>query len=148
MVARHPDYTVECVSWATARDALSSVRRAVFVVEQGVPEHLEWDEHDAHAVHALARSGDGAAIGTGRLSCDGRIGRMAVVAPWRGAGVGSVLLRTLLAEAHARRYPSVTLHAQTHALDFYAKHGFVARGDEFMEAGIPHREMVLTIPQR
>jgi predicted GNAT family N-acyltransferase len=36
---------------------------------------------------------------------------------------------------------SVVLNAQTHALGFYRGHGFVEEGEEFMEAGIPHRTM-------
>ncbi|RCV58738.1 hypothetical protein DEF24_12340 [Marinitenerispora sediminis] len=36
---------------------------------------------------------------------------------------------------------AVELHAQTHALDFYARLGYTAYGAEFMDAGIPHRHM-------
>jgi predicted GNAT family N-acyltransferase len=39
----------------------------------------------------------------------------------------------------------VTLHAQTHAAAFYARYGFVAEGDLFMEAGIPHVTMTRTL---
>lgn len=146
MRARPPDYLVYRVTWEDAREALSSVRREVFIAEQGVPEDLEWDEDDARSVHVLAASAAAAPIGTGRLLPDGRIGRMAVLRSWRGRGVGSAILRALLDAAREAGYDEVRLHAQTHALAFYAKHGFVAIGDEFMEAGIPHREMVLRCP--
>lgn len=136
-------YDVKLVLWDDARPELAGVRRAVFIEEQRVPEELEWDEHDAHAIHALASTAAGTPIGTGRLLSDGRIGRMAVLGPFRGRGVGSAILRLLLEAARERGYPEVRLHAQTHALRFYAKYGFVAEGDEFIEAGIPHREMVL-----
>jgi predicted GNAT family N-acyltransferase len=39
----------------------------------------------------------------------------------------------------------LVLHAQTHAIDFYNKHGFQIEGDEFLEAGIPHRRMTLKL---
>jgi ElaA protein len=39
----------------------------------------------------------------------------------------------------------VKLGAQTHALGFYERLGFTAIGDEFDDAGIPHREMVLKL---
>ena len=146
MGEHRPPYTVECVTWRDARDRLSAVRRAVFVVEQGVPEDLEWDEHDAEAVHALASTATGIAVGTGRLLRDGHIGRMAVVSEWRRCGVGSAILQTLLGTARALRYAEVKLHAQTHALQFYARHGFATSSEEFMEAGIPHREMFLRLP--
>jgi predicted GNAT family N-acyltransferase len=37
------------------------------------------------------------------------------------------------------------LHAQCNAKGFYEKSGFVPRGDVFMEADIPHIEMVLKL---
>jgi predicted GNAT family N-acyltransferase len=43
----------------------------------------------------------------------------------------------------------VTLAAQTHAVGFYERAGFHVVGDQFMDAGIPHRMMVreLLLPQ-
>lgn len=134
-------YTVTVLRWQDAHAALAAVRRAVFVVEQAVPEELEWEAADHAAVHVLACTADGVPIGTGRLLIDGRIGRMAVVREWRGRGVGAALLRELIATAEARGITKLHLHAQTHALPFYARFGFVPTGPEFMEAGIPHREM-------
>lgn len=136
-------YTVRCVTWHDQHSALAAVRRAVFIVEQGVPEALEWDEDDPVAVHALAVSTTGEAIGTGRLLHDGRIGRMAALPQWRGRGVGAALLELLIEKARELRYPTPHLHAQTHALHFYERYGFRVIGDEFMEAGIPHRAMCL-----
>jgi predicted GNAT family N-acyltransferase len=37
------------------------------------------------------------------------------------------------------------LEAQIQALPFYEKLGFVAFGDEFLDARIPHRKMRLTL---
>ncbi|MGE5524817.1 MAG: GNAT family N-acetyltransferase [Rhodospirillaceae bacterium] len=149
MRALSRDYVVHRVTWQERREALSSVRREVFIVEQGVPEELEWDEDDVRSVHVLAASTAAVPIGTGRLLPDGRIGRMAVLRSWRRRGVGSAILRALLDAARELGHEEVRLHAQTHALAFYAKHGFVAIGEQFMEAGIPHREMVLRCrPQR
>ncbi len=137
-------YAVRQVTWSDARLELAAVRRTVFIEEQGVPEELEWDEDDADAVHALARTPQEVAIGTARLLRDGRIGRMAVVKSWRGRGVGSAILRFLIQAAARLGHPLPRLHAQTHALSFYARHGFAAVGEEFMEAGIPHRATVLS----
>lgn len=139
------DYIVQPVNWHDARAALAAVRRRVFIEEQGVPEELEWDEYDAAAVHVLACAAD-TPIGTGRLIESGRIGRLAVLAHWRGRGVGDALLDLLIGIARERRYAVVKLHAQTHAISFYARHGFNAVGADFLEAGIPHREMVLQLP--
>ncbi len=131
---------VRAARWPDDAALLGAVRRTVFVVEQHVPEALEWDGLDAAASHWLAVA-DGTAVGTVRLLADGHIGRMAVLAPWRGRGLGSRLLVAAIAGAAAQGLEEVFLHAQTHALGFYRRHGFVAEGEEFMDAGIPHYAM-------
>lgn len=135
-------FCVERVAWQAAAQALSEVRRRVFIEEQKVPEALEWDEWDAGSVHVLARGPDDAPIGTGRLLPDGHIGRMAVLPQWRRQGVGSAILRELLQVARERGDLEVRLNAQTQALPFYARFGFVAKGPEFLDAGIAHRVML------
>ena len=89
-------FSVDSVSWLTAASELHTVRRAVFIAEQGVPEELEWDDQDVVASHVLARSSDGRPIGTGRLKPDCYVGRMAVLKSWRGHGVGGAILKRLL----------------------------------------------------
>ena len=132
---------VEITDWARAEAQVMPVRIAVFVVEQGVPEDIERDAFDAVSRHAIARDESGAAVATGRLLPDGHIGRMAVAAPLRAKGVGGAVLEALVAEAVRAGLAEVALNAQVHALAFYRRHGFVDHGDEFMEAGIPHRVM-------
>ncbi len=134
-------YTVRPADWKTDRDKLRAVRHRVFVVEQRVPNALEWDGVDPLCRHALAEDDAGTPIGTGRLLPDGHIGRMAVLAEWRGRGVGSAILEHLMQAARSNGHREVTLNAQVHAIDFYRRFGFVPVGDEFEEAGIPHREM-------
>ena len=124
--------------------ALEAIRREVFIVEQRVPEEMEWDADDATSVHALALL-EGHPVGCGRLLPDGHIGRMAVRAPHRSRGIGRALLQSLLAEARRRGMREVVLHAQTHALRFYEEQGFVADGPVVDEAGIPHRRMSQTL---
>ncbi len=133
-------------SWPNDREALRHVRETVFVEEQGVPLALERDGLDETAFHLLAEDAAGNPVGTGRLLPDGHIGRMAVLKPWRGRGVGSALLRGLVEEGRRRRLERLVLHAQVTALPFYRRHGFVAEGPVFDDAGIPHRRMVLRLP--
>jgi len=138
-------FAIVAADWHADREALRAVRRAVFIDEQRVPEELEWDAEDARSVHALARASDGAPIGCGRLLRDGHIGRMAVVAPWRGRGVGDALLTWLMALSRARGDPAILLNAQVRAMPFYARHGFAPVGEPFDEAGIAHRVMRLAL---
>ncbi|MET9428650.1 GNAT family N-acetyltransferase [Streptomyces sp. NPDC003036] len=141
------------------REAGFAVRREVFVVEQGVPEEIEYDAYDATAVHVLAvRRADGAALGTGRLLYGpdaagktggaegvGSLGRLAVAKRARGLGVGVALVRAIEEAARARGLAAVDLHAQTHALRFYERLGYAAYGAEFHDAGIPHLAMRRTL---
>jgi predicted GNAT family N-acyltransferase len=131
--------------WDSLRDHAQSLRVEVFVVEQGVPSELEWDEADEVSTHAVAYDEAGQVIATGRLLPDGHIGRMAVRKSARGQGIGAQVLRALLVEAKRQDYSELVLHAQTHAVDFYAKYGFKIEGDEFFEAGIAHRRMTMTL---
>ncbi len=138
---RSPEFVVSRADYARDVDALRAVREPVFVQEQQVPIELEWDAFDPQCVHVLARDRTGRPIGTGRLTPERKIGRMAVLREWRGKGVGEAMLRALLDEAAHHRLPEVRLHAQVSAMPFYAKHGFVPIGDRFMEAGIEHQTM-------
>ncbi|MDP2238552.1 MAG: GNAT family N-acetyltransferase [Burkholderiales bacterium] len=140
-----PAFIVRPAGWHLSHRALHAVRRTVFIKEQNVPEAEEWDDNDEHSRHVLALTVYGEPIGTGRLLPDGHIGRMAVLREWRGMGVGSTILSTLLELARQDGLRTIRLNAQTHALDFYARHGFTIVGDEFMEAGIPHREMQIRL---
>ena len=137
-----PDFAVVTADWVREREPLARVRRAVFIEEQGVPEEMEGDADDAASQHFLALDPAGQPIGCARLLPDGHIGRMAVLPAWRGRGVGRALLDAAIRAALARGDAVVRLSAQTRAAGFYARAGFVAEGDEYEEAGIPHVAML------
>ncbi len=134
-------YSVRLADWSGDEPGIHRVREIVFVDEQAVPADLEWDGLDPECIQAVAESRECDVIGTGRLHPGGKIGRMAVLREWRGAGVGAALLRCLMDAARERGLEEVFLHAQTRVLGFYERFGFVAEGAEFEEAGIPHRAM-------
>lgn len=127
------------------RDA-QLIRTEVFVQEQRIPAEMEWDEADRGCVHAVAYNRFGMPLATGRLLEHvpgvAKIGRMAARRTMRGGGVGRAVLDALMQAARERGYHEALLHAQTSAAGFYSRAGFVERGPEFDEAGIPHVEMV------
>ena len=131
--------------WESVREDAQRVRIEVFVIEQNVPIELEWDEGDEVSTHAIAYDEEGQPVATGRLLPDGHIGRMVVIKPLRGCGLGREVLQALLQQARDEGHKDLLLHAQTHALSFYEKQGFIAEGEEFLEADIPHRLMRLTL---
>ena len=130
--------------WLHADVAAIPIREDVFIKEQNVPEADEWGHGDETALHVVA-SLDGNAIGTARLTPEGTIGRMAVLKDFRNEGVGSAMLCKLIEAAKQSHFTTLTLNAQRSAECFYAKHGFIAHGGEFIDAGIPHIAMSLEL---
>lgn len=145
MSAARGPFHVRAADHAVDFAALRHVRETVFVQEQSVPRALERDALDPDCAHVLAFDVDGQPIGTGRLTPERRIGRMAVLRAWRGRGVGAAMLQALLKQAQDRGWPEVSLHAQATAIDFYRRHGFTGVGGRFMEAGIEHLAMRLRL---
>ena len=129
------------VSWESHQTELRAVRNAVFIEEQNVPRELEWDGMDETSIHFIAETSDGDVIGTARLMPSGQIGRMAILISYRGHGIGRRMLEMAIQSAYRSGMKEVFLHAQSYALEFYLKAGFIPDGLEFEEAGSPHRSM-------
>lgn len=138
------------ITIAPTRDIATcrALRRKVFIEEQGVSETDEVDNRDEEAIHLLATR-DGNPLGSARLLIHGdtvKIGRVCVLPEARGTGLGAALMQAAIAES--RKHPGIAkakLGAQTHALGFYERFGFTAFGPEYLDAGIPHRDMVLAL---
>jgi predicted GNAT family N-acyltransferase len=140
-----PSISIVAASWSEDQERLRRIRHAVFVVEQKVDAREEWDGADAQCHHALALTAEGEVIGTARLQPSGKIGRVAVLQPWRGRGIGRQLMEYLLQVATRQGMPRVYLHSQESAVVFYQRLGFVCVGEPFVEANIPHRRMELVL---
>ena len=147
--AGEPMIEVTLGAWSQAAREAQALRIAVFVEEQGIPAAMAGDDADEDAVHALARNRLGRALATGRLLAPApgiaRIGRMAVLRSLRGSGAGRAVLDALLDAARRRGDREVVLDAQLAAVPFYRRAGFAPRGAQFVEAGIVHQQMVLTL---
>lgn len=144
--------TISTGRWEALGAHATTIRHTVFVAEQQVPEKEEWDGLDPSCTHFLAwlpttPQSQPRPVGTARLLPDGHIGRVAVLADARGQGVGVALMNAAIEAACQQQHERVVLSAQLHALAFYERLGFYAYGDVFMDAGIPHREMALTLPK-
>ena len=139
---------IETKSWTDASVAAYAIRHAVFVIEQGIAEELEIDEHDPIAEHALAYV-DGQCVATARVFLDeqdpskAKIGRMAVLKNFRGQGIGTALLGEVIRVAMMQGASVFELHAQQSTVPFYAKLQFKPDGGPFDEVGIPHQRMRL-----
>lgn len=149
-----PDLTVTTIATLEELADALEIRRQVFIEEQHVPEDEEIDRFDDDpttvddCIHVLLRL-DGEPVGTGRLLLDdppaerAHIGRVAVLQDQRRTGAGRVVMEALQDQARRLGRPGITLSAQLHAMPFYERLGYVARGDVFLDAGIEHRWMDL-----
>jgi ElaA protein len=126
-----------------------ALRLTVFVQEQKVPHEDEIDDLDAQSVHFLAKTKEGTPVGTARIyeiGTVGKIGRVCVLKSHRGTGLGAQLVKACVAALKGRPHLKIAkLGAQNYAIPFYQRLGFVVEGGEYMDGGIAHHDMVLTL---
>ena len=117
-----------------------AVRAIVFCEEQGVAYDIELDDDDHCALHILGEL-EGEPVAAGRIRFLGEFAkfeRLAIRKAYRGKGYGNQLLHYMLGIAREQGFSKIKLNAQVASAKFYAKHGFVIKGEEFIEANIPH----------
>ena len=136
--------TYQQVTWTQAEPLLRAVRTVVFIDEQLVTPEFEWDEIDANAVHLLAML-ENRPIACLRIIDYTKIGRMAVLKEWRKRGIGMALLLKAIKICQQHGSKCVKLSAQTHAIGFYEKAGFVQVSGEYCDVDIPHVDMQLDL---
>ena len=139
-------------NWQQDKQALTKIRKKVFIEEQSVPVELEWDGYDETSLHYIATLNNelhneslNQSIACARLKTDGQIGRMAVLLDYRNHGIGTKLLTLILQDAVDKNYTQLYLHAQVAALTFYENQGFIAQGEIFYEADIAHQKMRIAL---
>lgn len=143
--ARETMMRLDAGDWGRLGEAARTVREAVFIEEQGIAREDEWDAADADAWHVVVRNRLDQPLATGRLlpAVDGvaHVGRMAVLRPLRGSGLGALVLARLEQQARERGDRAVALSAQRHAEAFYRRLGYVPEGAPYEEVGIAHIAM-------
>lgn len=137
--------TVIQVRTAEQHQAVRMIRERVFVEEQCVPRHLEYDTHDETAIHLLVLDEQSRPVATGRTRPydDQRmkVERVATLSTARGKGYGGELMQAMERVARREGKQLLTLGAQVQAIPFYQGLGYTIVSDEFDDAGIPHRTM-------
>ncbi|MFC4323784.1 GNAT family N-acetyltransferase [Litchfieldia salsa] len=124
-------------------DLAFSIRKEVFVEEQGVPLELEFDEFDqlnSHSTHILVYFQD-LAVGTGRIRYvegQGKLERICILPHYRQYGLGKLIIQTLEDISIKDDAYKVKLHGQEQAAGFYERLGYHKASDIFIEDGIPH----------
>lgn len=143
--------TILPTNWQQHQAGLTKIRTDVFMHEQQVCAADEWDGLDEQATHFIALSAKGSPIGCARLLSETlagnnlyHIGRVAILKPFRNQGIGRQLMQFVIAYCKQKSpHSTIYLHAQTERRHFYEALGFIAEGNEFMDAGMPHIRMSL-----
>lgn len=135
------DFVITIVNWSEKQAELYSVRQAVFIEEQNIPERIELDGLDPDCFHVLASDTKGHPVGTARMDRKGKIGRMAVLHDYRRQGIGRKMIQALMDYGRRNAITDFHLSAQITATGFYNKMGFEPYGEEFIEVGITHINM-------
>lgn len=128
------------------------LRQEVFVVEQDCP-YLDLDRLDYECWHLLAWDQDQELIAYTRLVPKGlsypnevSIGRVLTSQKVRRTKLGKELMeRAIIACQDLFGTINIRISAQTYLLDFYNRLQFFSTGKEYLEDGIPHTEMLMTI---
>ena len=124
-----------------------ALRSVIFVVEQDCV-YLDPDGLDRDAWHLLGRDAEGKLLAYVRVVDPGKkygppsIGRVVVDPSQRGTGLGHVLIAEALRRCE-QAWPgqSNRIGAQAHLRGFYARHGYVADGEIYLEDDIEHIDM-------
>ena len=135
------EIVIKTVGFKESFTDIEEIRTSVFIKEQHVPIEMEWDEFDNDSMHILAYYNN-KPVGTARLLNDGHIGRMAVLKDYRNRNIGQNMLKYILKLAKNKSMQRVQLSAQEHAVEFYKKYGFSVTSDVYLDAVIPHYDMV------
>ena len=117
------------------------IRQTVFVDEQGFKN--EFDDTDNKAYHGILTD-NGEPVSTGRLfteNGDYHIGRIAVMKPYRGKGLGREIVSLLESKISELGGGTAVLSAQTRVKGFYESMGYTAYGDEYFYEYCPHISM-------
>jgi predicted GNAT family N-acyltransferase len=122
-------------------DEAFSIRRKVFVEEQGVDQNLEYDNEESANHYLLLLAGKPIATARWRETGKGiKLERFAVLPPFRNRGFGEIILDEVLKDVKPLG-KTIYLHSQAKAVHFYERNGFVKEGEMFVEAGIEHYYM-------
>jgi ElaA protein len=131
--------------------ALLRMRSEVFVVEQNCV-YQDLDEKDKLARHVLAYK-NGLLSAYTRIFAPGdyfkeaSIGRVVVAQSVRGSGLGYQIMRSSIDYVKDNlNVHLIRISAQTYLKDFYNNLNFHEEGEEYLEDGIPHINMIYKTP--
>jgi predicted GNAT family N-acyltransferase len=137
-------YKIIAGGWEQLEKDAKLIREQVFIQEQGIAPEDEWDDLDATVLHFIVYDCE-RPIATARLLPQHSVGRVAVLLSYRKQGVGKILMQHIIDYARQQNLPYLKLSAQTYVTAFYEALDFVVQGEEYLDCGIPHINMILEL---
>ena len=149
------DYQWQTMPFAQMKNdelyAVLRLRQEVFVVEQNCV-YLDLDGVDLQSTHIFCMRDNQVlayqrCLPPGLSYPESSLGRIVVSPAMRGRQLGRELVQRGISY-NLLHWPqsNIRISAQAHLQAFYTSLGFVARGGEYLEDGIPHRQMRYTAP--
>ncbi|MEG0483365.1 MAG: GNAT family N-acetyltransferase [Acinetobacter sp.] len=138
------DFQIQSGNWNELQHDAQLIRRSVFIQEQNISENDEWDDQDAISLHFVVYD-QNQAIATARLLQNNSIGRVAVLKQYRGKSIGQLLMQHIIQVASEQKREYLKLSAQSYVVGFYENLGFEVKGEEYLDCGIPHIDMWLSL---
>jgi ElaA protein len=124
------------------------LRSEVFVVEQDCV-YQDIDDNDQSAIHVVGYDED-TLVAYARILppktyfTEPSIGRVIIKQTYRSLNYGHQLMDFCIQRTRTQ-YPNeiIKISAQQYLIKFYTSHGFTAKGEGYLEDGIPHIAMFL-----
>lgn len=138
------EFTVVVGDWHSLQQHAKHIRELVFILEQDIAPEDEWDDQDPISTHFVVYDAD-QPIATARLLSNDHVGRVAVLKEYRSKGIGKLVMQEIIALAKQQQRKELILSSQVHATQFYSGLGFAVQGESYLDCGIPHVDMVMTL---
>lgn len=138
------EFTVVVGDWHSLQQHAKHIRELVFILEQDIAPDDEWDDQDPISTHFVVYDAD-QPIATARLLSNDHVGRVAVLKEYRSKGIGKLVMQEIIALAKQQQRKELILSSQVHATQFYSGLGFAVQGESYLDCGIPHVDMVMTL---
>lgn len=138
------EFTVVVGDWHSLQQHAQHIRELVFILEQDIAPEDEWDDQDPISTHFVVYDAD-QPIATARLLSNDHVGRVAVLKEYRSKGIGKLVMQDIIALAKQQQRKELILSSQVHATQFYSGLGFAVQGESYLDCGIPHVDMVMTL---
>ncbi|SDC21726.1 GNAT family N-acetyltransferase [Niabella drilacis] len=123
------------------------LRNRILLRPIGLPDH-GWEMDDHKAWHFVAVENEqviGCVILVPLEEGQSQLKQMAVETMFQSKGIGRLLITALLRFAKKQQLAAIVCHAQDTAIPFYVKNGFEIYGEPFVEVGVPHHPMRITL---